>query len=203
MTEDDLDRLRERAALYAFGALSADDARAFADAVAVDDPVARRELDDFRSVVAQLAYAAPMRHAAPSLRARLLERIAAEEVPVREAGGIRFVRGAQLGWEPGSVPGVEVKRLSADAARRRVTLLVRMAPDAVYPAHRHADVEELYLLEGDVLVNGVLMRAGDYCRAGEATVHDTIRTPTGCVFIVTASARDEVPASPRSCDPID
>jgi anti-sigma factor ChrR (cupin superfamily) len=66
-----------------------------------------------------------------------------------------------------------------------------MAPGTVYPAHRHGDLEEIYMLEGDYLVSGILMHAGDYCRAEAGSVHEDSRTLSGCVFIVTASMQDQ------------
>jgi len=101
------------------------------------------------------------------------------------------VRSGQFDWAPAVAPGIEVKRLSEDRVRERVTLLVRLAPGASYPDHRHADVEELYLLEGEVFVSGVLMRAGDYCRSEADSVHDRIHTSTGCLFLATASLRNQ------------
>jgi anti-sigma factor ChrR (cupin superfamily) len=185
------DDMRERAALYALGALSPDEAREFEADLAASDQQVRDELAELRTVVDELAYAAPP-HAAPAaLRESVMARVAEEDAPGFERGGLSFVRGERVGWQPGSVPGVEVKPLAVDAERRRRTLLVRMAPGTVYPAHRHSDLEEIYMLEGDYLVAGVLMHAGDYCRAETGTVHEATRTLSGCVFMVTASLQDQ------------
>ena len=40
-------------------------------------------------------------------------------------------------------PGIECKLLATDTERHRVSMLVRLAPGARYPAHTHAGVEEL------------------------------------------------------------
>jgi anti-sigma factor ChrR (cupin superfamily) len=184
------DNLRERAALYALGALTPDEARAF-ELELRGDAECQNELAAFRAVADDLAHAAAPQVPPPALRDRVLARIAADETAVLDQGGIRFVRSDRLGWQAGPLPGLEVKRLSIDAERGRRTTLVRMAPGAVYPAHRHRDVEEIYLLEGEVMMSGVLMRAGDYCRAEADTVHADTRTQTGCVFIVTASVHDQ------------
>lgn len=184
------DSIRERAALYALGALTPEEARAFEAELRVD-AACRDELAAFRAVADDLAHAAVPHVPPPTLRDRVLARIAADETAGLDQGGIRFVRSNQLGWQAGPLPGLEVKRLSVDAERGRRTTLVRMAPGAVYPAHRHGDVEEIYLLEGEVMMSGVLMRAGDYCRAEADTVHADTRTQNGCVFIVTASVHDQ------------
>jgi len=190
-TKKDSEALRDRAALYALGQLPAEEARAFEARLAAGDEAYRAEIAAFRAVVDDLAYAARPEAPPPGLRARLLERIVADEPPVIERDGLRFVRSGQFEWEPGVAAGIEVKRLFEDAGTGRVTMLVRLAPGAAYPSHRHADVEELYLLEGQVFVSGVLMRAGDYCRAEADSVHERIHTPSGCLFIATASQRNE------------
>jgi anti-sigma factor ChrR (cupin superfamily) len=189
--KNERDDIRELAALYALGQLSAEEARAFEARLAAGDQACRSELAAVRSVVDDLAYGARPEPPPPRLRARLLERIVAAEPAVIDQGGLRLVRSGRFDWEPAVAQGIEVKRLFEDSARRRVTMLVRLAPGASYPAHRHADVEELYLLEGEVFVSGVLMRAGDYCHSEADTVHDRIHTSSGCLFIATASQRNQ------------
>jgi len=189
-TQDDIDAVRGAAALYALGALSAEEARAF-EARLQNDATYQAELAAFRSVVQELSYAVPPQAPPPALRAKLLGRIAAEEAAVIDRDGMRFVRSTQLGWEPGAGPGVEVKRLFTDPSGNRTTKMYRMAPGSTYPAHRHADVEDIYVIEGDLLVCGVLMRAGDYCRAEAGSLHEGVRTANGCLFIATASERNQ------------
>ena len=52
---------------------------------------------------------------------------------------------AEPEWEE-VAPGISCKLLATDAATDRVSMLVRLAPGADYPPHRHAGLEELYLL---------------------------------------------------------
>jgi quercetin dioxygenase-like cupin family protein len=166
----------ELAALFALGALAA-------------------ELADHAPVVTDLAHAAAARRPTAAVRERVLGRIAALAAPgpdvAIETQGILFLRTEGIAWEPGSTAGVERKRLFTDPASSRTTTLIRVAPGASYPSHRHADIEEVYLLEGDLLVGGVLMRAGDYCRAEVDSVHEGIWSPSGCVFLATFSEHNE------------
>jgi hypothetical protein len=53
-------------------------------------------------------------------------------------------------------------------------------------------VEELYVLEGDLRVGGMVIRPGDYCRAEAGTIHPELRTETGCLFFVTAARQSEI-----------
>ena len=66
-----------------------------------------------------------------------------------------------------------------------------MAPGTSYPGHRHAGVEECYVLEGDLRVGDLVMRAGDYQRAAIGSVHGVQSTEGGCLLLVLMSDRDE------------
>ena len=85
----------------------------------------------------------------------------------------------------------QFKLLYHDRERAYSARLVRLAPGTVYPSHRHARVEELFVIEGEALISGVLMRAGDYCRAESGTVHVDISTSGGVVFFCLASDHNE------------
>jgi len=184
------EEVRERAALFAIGALSPEEAAVVERHLAAGEAPYQREVAAFRAVADDLAYAAPPRAPRPAARDRVLARLAADSPAVITQEGFRFVLGARLDWQPGVVPGVEVKLLREDASGGRRTRLIRMAPGTIYPKHRHPEVEEVYLLEGDLVVNGVLMRAGDYCSAEANSVHDGARSPSGCTFVVTAGANE-------------
>jgi anti-sigma factor ChrR (cupin superfamily) len=196
--EHTLDDVRETAALYSLGALGSAQTRTFEAHLDGGCAVCRTEVEAFNATAEELAYAAPPQLPPRTLRTRVLERVAQDSdtghAPVIERTGVRFVRSAQLGWEAAAAPAVEVKTLSVDQARGYVTKLVRMAPGATLYPHRHADVEESFVLDGDLLVSGVLMRSGDYCRAEAGSVHTGVTTRSGCLFIAVCSLRDEVVA---------
>lgn len=191
-TDETIEEIRERAAAYALGVLAAAEARAVEAKLSAGDARYLAEVAAFRSVADDLAYAARPRTPSPAARARVLAAVgAAAEPPILDRrDGVRFVRSDRLGWQPGVHAGVEIKILRADRDAGRVTLLTRLAPGTVYPHHRHDDFEELFLLAGDVEVNGVPMAPGDYCSAAAGSIHDGIRTVDGCTFIVSTSARD-------------
>lgn len=192
MTGDhSLEAIQERAALYAVGALRGDDARQFEAHLSGGCDACAAEVNAFAAAAAHLADAAGPAHPSPSVRERVMERIVAPDLVLLDQAGVRIVRSAGLAWRPGRASAVEVKVLHVDAERGYATKLVRMAPGAALIPHRHADLEESYILEGDLLVAGVEMRAGDYCRAESGSVHDDIRTRGGCVFIAVQSQRDE------------
>ncbi len=96
-------------------------------------------------------------------------------------------------WEPSGVPGVETRRLHVSAAGERVTMLVRMAPGASYPGHRHGGPESCFVVSGDLRVGDELhMRAGDFQHVEEGSRHPVQTTDGGCLLLITCSTADEL-----------
>lgn len=194
MSTHSIETARERAALYAAGALANDERQEFEAHLQSGCNLCQAEVDAFTTVGGLLAESVPVRRPRPELR-RLVEEAVAQiaSAPcVTEKGGVRFVRGDQLNWETSAQGTVQIKRLHQDSQRGYHSVLVRMRPGDTFPRHRHADVEEVYLIEGDVTLNGVTMHAGDYCRAEAGSTHSVLSTEHGCTFMVIASDRDEI-----------
>ena len=105
--------------------------------------------------------------------------------------GLLIARSAEVEWQQ-VAEGVQFKPLYLDSDRHYQTGLVRMAAGASYPSHRHKDVEELFVLSGDLHVAGEVMGPGDYCRADADTVHGMTRSDTGCLFLLLASQMNQV-----------
>src|SRR5206468_9489014 len=103
--------------------------------------------------------------------------------------GLLISRPNERPWRRFS-PGIESKVLFNDKERKYTTLLVRMEAGAQYPSHRHRDVEELFVLSGDLRVAGQVMQAGDYCRADPDSIHEVTSSESGCVFLLMASQKD-------------
>lgn len=196
-TDHSPDEARERAALYALGALHDDEAREFEAHLTAGCVICTEEVRSFSAVTSDIGRSVPPQTPHSSLRRRVLERIAADDRAAQQPvfcldGGLLFARAAQLPWQPGRTPAIEKKVLFRDPQRGYATWLVRMAPGSIYPAHRHSDVEELYLLEGDLLVSGVLMQAGDYCHAERGSEHRDVSTRDGCLFLALTSEHNEL-----------
>ena len=58
-------------------------------------------------------------------------------------------------------------------------MLYRAAPGAVVPQHRHGRDEECLMLEGEVFLDDLLLRCGDYQLAPAGTGHAGVSTATG------------------------
>ena len=182
------DEVQERAALYALGVLAPTEAASFKTHLAEGCQACQAEVRAFGAVTAELGRATSPARPRPEVRERLLTRARA----AFPAPGPTIVYAAEGAWEALEVPGNAVKRLFRDPATQRQTMLVRMARGASYPSHRHADTEELYLLEGDLTVGNRALRVGDYCAASAGTVDGVASSRFGCTFLLHASDRDEV-----------
>jgi anti-sigma factor ChrR (cupin superfamily) len=87
-------------------------------------------------------------------------------------------------------PGISCKLLSTDEEQNRVTMLVRLSPGAEYPPHTHAGVEELYMLEGELLVNDKTLYPGDYLKSEPGTADRRVWSATGCTGVLLTSPGD-------------
>jgi anti-sigma factor ChrR (cupin superfamily) len=148
----------------------------------------RQEIEALRPIIAAfVSWPTDVLRPSASLWERLARRIGAESgqepmVPEPE-------RAAEPDWDE-AAPGLTYKLLAADTANERVSLLVRLAPGAHYPPHRHAGVEELYLLHGELMIDDRTLSPGDYNRAEPGSGDQRVWSETGCTCILLTSARD-------------
>jgi quercetin dioxygenase-like cupin family protein len=95
----------------------------------------------------------------------------------------------QQEWKPLDEPdaqGIFVKVLRYDTlAGRAPSFLSKFEPGAKYPYHDHPAGEEIFVLEGSVIIEGTTLFPGDYLYTPPGFKHD-VRTETGCIlfFIV-------------------
>ena len=149
--------------------------------------------DALSEAAAALAWAAPVEAApSPQVRARLLARVRADKAtaspaPVRPGWRFASAQTAE-GWRE-TFPGVRFKTLSVDDERDVVMLLVEMKPGARFPDHPHDDAgDEGLVISGDLVMDGHMMRAGDYYHADRGTDHVNIVSPSGCTAMLSLRA---------------
>jgi ChrR-like protein with cupin domain len=84
--------------------------------------------------------------------------------------------------------------VATDTERDRVSMLVRLAPGASYPAHTHAGVEELHLLDGEPPIGPTTA-----CLAGNSAFPTFLRAIRTAERVRSASISpaNRSPASPR------
>lgn len=84
--------------------------------------------------------------------------------------------------------GISCKLLAGD--QDRLSMLVQLAPRAEYPPHRHAGIEELHLLQGELWIDDRKLYPGDYNHAQEGTADKRIWSETGCICVLITSPAD-------------
>ena len=179
----------ETAHLYALQALSANEIPAFELHLSTCSDC-RREVETLQPIIDSFAsWPTDVLRPSSSLWTRLSQRIA------EESGAKPLLPPAELTpdpeWEEVSA-GISCKMLSLDAVRNRVTMLVRLAPGTDYPPHRHADIEELHLLNGELRVDDKLLYPGDFIRAQAGSVDHRVWSETGCTCLLLTSTEDAI-----------
>jgi anti-sigma factor ChrR (cupin superfamily) len=152
----------------------------------VNTQVAPALLRAFREAAALIAESvAPVAPPSP-LRARLLNRVADYE-SLKPIADVRPYDGA---WVSAGAPGVDMKVLFSDKATKRTTMLVRMQPGAVLPAHRHHDDEQCLVVKGDVRWRDIVYEEGDFVVMGRDSDHPEIHTVNGNVLLIIAGRNE-------------
>jgi anti-sigma factor ChrR (cupin superfamily) len=213
---------QEAIALYLLGALPDAEATELEQHLETGCAACAAERDAASATIAEMdraeiatALAVELPEPSPTLRARLLASLpgapnesrgagAAKRAPDRVwqrwskapaaslAEGLATIGSDEGAWETTAFPGVRVKPLFVDAARRYVTMLIRMDAKSSYPGHRHADNEECYVISGDLEVSGRRLSAGDYQLAEKGSVHGVQSTVEGCLLLIVSSQDDEM-----------
>jgi anti-sigma factor ChrR (cupin superfamily) len=178
----------ERVCLYALQVLSSSEAREVETQIAAC-PDCLREMETVRPVINSfISWPTDILRPSTSLWERLTRRISTE------TGQAPFVPPSQperLEWEE-PTPGIFVKILATDSDKRRVSMLVRLAPGTDYPPHCHAGVEELHLLHGELMIDDKKLVPGDHIKADTGTVDHRVWSETGCTCILLTSTEDKI-----------
>jgi anti-sigma factor ChrR (cupin superfamily) len=117
----------------------------------------------------------PTASATARMREQLFQRIHAI------SPGYIFVHSPEGEWVD-LLPGVELKLLRQDGDQH--SYLLRMATGTCIPPHEHALDEEVLVLEGDITINDVLCRSGDYHFAPRGKPHGLITSEAGCMLFI-------------------
>jgi quercetin dioxygenase-like cupin family protein len=178
---------RETTCAYAAQALAASEVAA-AEAHIASCWDCGHELESLRRVVDSfVSWPADILRPTTSLQARLALRLAEETgkppVPPPEQ------QWSEPEWEQ-VAPGIECKLLATDTERHRVSMLVRLAPGASYPAHTHAGVEELHLLDGVLWIDERQLFPGDYNYGEPGAGDERVWSETGCTCLLITSTKD-------------
>ena len=87
-------------------------------------------------------------------------------------------------WRPfEEAPGVSFKTLKTHRPGTGISLLLRFAPGAAYPAHRHPAGEEYHVLKGELIDGGRAYGVGTFVWHPPGSVHRP-RSENGAVVLV-------------------
>ena len=81
-------------------------------------------------------------------------------------------------------PHIQIKVLHRDPVAGMQTILARMQPGGVMPAHRHRRDEEFVVLEGECHIGTHRLAAGDVHLAQAGSWHEAVTTRTGVVVLL-------------------
>lgn len=177
------------AALYAAGALPPDEQAKFEELLAETDSAAASELQALSPVVEALSDIAGPVEAPKSVRDTLMRRIRGQ-APETTAESFYIQRDDRAEWKEFGIPGARMRTLFVDRERMVKTFLLQMAPGCEIPSHPHDDVEECYIIEGDLHTADTVLRPGDYMRAPAGSLHGRSFTRGGCLMLVTAGVEE-------------
>jgi anti-sigma factor ChrR (cupin superfamily) len=139
-----------------------------------------------RAVFLRLALAIEARELCAERLACLRARVSCNARVVPAPAGTYTRRAADNTWRP-LAAGVDVKLLSRDVARGRMTAFIRLQPGAIFDAHEHAQTEECLVLEGEIHIGTHRLCEGDLHVAGAGTRHAPTWSPGGALLLVHAA----------------
>jgi len=173
--------------LYVLGALPSSEIRLLEEHLA-SCPECRQELESLHPVVDSfVSWPVDILRPSDSMWSRVQERLGEE---AREDCVLPEV----LAWKEAEwedvAPGISCKLLATDTEHDRVSMLVRLSPGTAYPPHRHAGMEELFLLSGELWIEDRKLYPGDYNRAEPGTADTLVWSETGCTCVLITSPSD-------------
>jgi hypothetical protein len=87
-------------------------------------------------------------------------------------------------WMAGMAGGVEAFHIDAGPSLRDAVVgFIRIAPGAVFPDHVHVGAEDVLVLQGAFIVDGVVVAAGQEAPMPAGTRHETRATDAGCLYL--------------------
>jgi len=190
-----IDRLKELAAGYASGNLDSAEDTEFFSLLKSAPPEAKAEVSKTIDTAALIAISLTPKTPPASLREKILSQIRPPQ-PTPEL--FEFVRGSgDSGWIPMKVPGAFVKLLSIQKEKGYAVVLGKLEPKTYYPPHHHIGAEQIYILQGELSIGDVTLRAGDFHNAKAGSNHGVNYSENGCVIMAIVSTEDLAALIPR------
>ena len=193
MSQETFDEL---ATLDALGLLSADEAacyRRLLKRAGGEDAIAESDLGrDAASLIAlSIDPVAP-----PAEAKRKIFEAIGKSAPLDESlpAKSRTIRAGEGRWYRQQVDGLDVMPLSVDKERGIATILMRLAPGTVLPAHDHQGAEESFVVSGSCRIGSVSLREGDFHHVDAGQHHGTVVSDEGCTLLLVVDVNDYLAA---------
>lgn len=108
-----------------------------------------------------------------------------------------IVRKQQKEWQPLIEKGIHYEGVSViplhydETKERSTTILLKFEPGATYPYHNHPGGEEIFVLEGEAILENVTLSEGDYLFTPVNFKH-SVTTKTGCTMLFVVPEEVEI-----------
>ncbi len=93
-----------------------------------------------------------------------------------------YINPRDIEWKPTRFDGIEIKVLYQDKEKGEMTCMLKWAPGATLPFHRHPELEQSYVIEGSFYDHDGICRAGEYVWRTPGSKHAT-HSDEGCVIL--------------------
>ncbi len=94
----------------------------------------------------------------------------------------KYIDPDAMDWSPSDFDGIETKVLWSEPETGRSTILFKLAPGAIVPAHTHTDVEQTWVLSGTFADHEGEAGPGHYIWRPAGNRHEAY-SPTGAVIL--------------------
>ncbi len=95
-----------------------------------------------------------------------------------------YVKPSEMEWKPTQFDGISIKVLYQDNVKGEMTCLLRWAPGARLPMHRHPEIEQSWVLEGSFSDHDGIARAGEFVWRTQGSVHETYSAEGAVILAV-------------------
>jgi anti-sigma factor ChrR (cupin superfamily) len=125
------------------------------------------------AIASKIIATTPAPEVASRIKAKLMQRL--------EDKAHTFVFAEQGEWKQ-VLDGVQIKLLHQ--AGKQKSFLLKMDANTSIPSHEHTQDEESYVIQGSVVLEGILCHIGDYHFAKAGSQHQAIHSAQGCTLLV-------------------
>ncbi len=105
-----------------------------------------------------------------------------------EETNFRFIDAEDLPWWCSDADGVSFKTLRYDETAKHGAVMVHMIPGTTYPVYEASAGQDVYVVDGELLLGDSVVRRGSYAWVPPGA-HHAPRTVKGCVLFVCSLGR--------------